>query len=149
MPEQVIMDTLLSIQETLSDTSNYRIVNTDANSLYYRRASFIYSRDENYLYISLQIPVSSFTIDFVAYHVTSYPMTIHDNTSHVIQLSVRSCRGIAISQDKMFYFELNEHELSEINTKLHSHERRVFRKTLDNTCIMSIFDDDKAGVRKT
>ena len=56
--------------------------------------------------------------------------------------------GIAISTSKDLYYELSEYELRTINNYEHSIQRRIFKGTNEEACLMAIYRDNKGEVKR-
>jgi len=148
VPKNVLVDTIAAIQDDLQNSEsgrNFRIIHKDTD-FYYKKGSYVYARDDENLFITLQIPISSFHSNFLLYHVTFHDLAMHDNNKHVIQLEEK-IYGLAVSEDKKFYYELSEYELHTVNKYEHSNQKRIFKISQQKSCIMSIYLDDKSGVK--
>ena len=150
VPEDSLRQVIHSIEESLQELGNfYHLVHASDNlNWYYRRANFLYTRDDIYLYISLQIPLTSFSTSFKLFHLTSHYLVLHDDSLHVTELQGVPW-GFAVSQSNDFYYYLNENEMRDIETKQHSNIRRIFYKSSVKSCIHAIYFEDKTGINET
>ena len=117
----VPISTLQNVLNTISDKlgrkyPDLQLAYSDI-SQYYKMSRIHISRDQNLLYIHMQIPLRSVDSLFVLYKSTVYPLPVsqhHSNVSHTNAMTLVSgvAKYLAVSQDKSFYIELTDSDLN-------------------------------------
>ena len=147
LDQLTVTTALTELQQLLKEeNSPYHIIHSHAG-WYYKRAAFVYLQHNNMLYISMQIPLTTFQYDFTHYEIKSYPLTMHDESEHVTMLS-NVPAGIAVDDSHQFMFTMNEQELQEIGKHEHAITRRVFQLNPENSCIMAIYLDKPQNIHR-
>ncbi len=153
IPKEVLSDTLQAIQEDLKNSEigkNFQVIYTKPD-FYYRKGAFVLGRNQENLYITLQVPVTSVQSKFLLYRLTYNNLHMHDSNKHSIQLEDH-IYGLAISETKDLFYELSEYELYELHTASqfeHSRQRTIFKTAKQKPCLIAIYLDDKVAVNST
>src|SRR5437867_628106 len=149
LPKEEMQITLKNVQEDLENSDKgkfFRLLYENVD-FYYRKGAFVFARDEENLYITIQIPVTNIHTDFKIYQVIYHKLTLHDGTKHSLELD-NKVFGMAMSTTKDLYYEISEFELRTWNKYEHSIQRRIFRQTDQNACLIAIYMDNKQEVKK-
>jgi len=150
LPKEELDRILKSIQYDLSESEQgkqFKIIHMRSD-FYYRKGAFVFTRDEENLYITLQIPITNIHFDFLLYTVTYHSLTMHDDTKHTLELEDK-VYGMAISTSGELYVEMTEYEVKTVNSYDHSLQRRLFRTSGQESCLMAIYQDNKQLVKSS
>ena len=130
LPKQDLENTLKDVQEDLEKSEKgkfFRLVYEEAE-FYYRKGAFVFARGEENLFITLQLPVTNIHSKFIVYQIVYHKLTLHDGMKHSLELEDK-IYGIAISESKDLYYEMDEVEVKTLNQYEHSRQRRIFKWT--------------------
>src|SRR6267154_4444013 len=114
LPKEELDRILRSIQYDLSESEQgkqFKIIHMRSD-FYYRKGAFVFTRDEENLYITLQIPITNIHLDFLLYQVTYHSLAMHDGTKHTLELEDR-VYGMAISTSGELYVKMTEYEVKQ------------------------------------
>ena len=144
IPMSIMSNTLEQISTLLqeSDTS-LRIIHEP--SWLYTSGSFLYAFSNGTLYITVNIPLTSFQTQFETYRIDLFPSALHDKSEHVTMLQgVPEGIGVDLSED--LYFTLTKQDLNDIALRHYEQKVQIFQRVNSRSCIMAIFEDNKEQV---
>ena len=145
---EILQETLRSVESSLAESGQlYHLVHTNVQ-WYFRRASFIYKRDETTLFITLQIPLTSFATKFDVFQVKTFAIPTHEtNSSHATQIN-NLPDGFSIDISGQFYYLLTEAELKDLDSREHSNILRVYNLAEQKSCILAIYRDNTEDIKQ-
>src|SRR3989442_6021196 len=146
--EEIITQMLNTVQSSVTKDLGkpMEIVHKHIN-YYYSKGSFICTRHQDNLYITLKIPLTNTPDHFQIFNINTYPIPLHKNEySHVTKID-NIPDNIAISITKGLYLPISSSEwnlfLQTIDTQIH----RIFQTIDPYNCITGLFFDDKKAIK--
>src|SRR3989442_229950 len=114
---------------------------------YYNKGSFICTRHQDNLYITLKIPLTNIPDQFQLYRIKTYPIPLHKNEySHVTKIE-NVPDNIAISPTKGIYLPISNNDWNNFIATKDTQIHRIFQSIDPYNCIMGIFFDDKPTIK--
>ena len=142
------LDSMFSqIDATLrSSYPSYHITHRDY-AFYYDQSILSYARSHHSLFIVISVPLSTTSGVYSAYHVSSYPIPIHDDQPHVTRLDDFSPIFL-ISEDKKHFAELSTLEFDTCyGTITRTCHFPILRQDISEpTCLAGIFVENTTAI---
>lgn len=147
LDQYTISNALLDLEIILkADGTPYHIIHKEPG-WYYKFANFVYLQHQNFLYITMKIPLTTFQYDFTNYVINTYPLLMHDDSDHVTVIRDVPA-GISIDKSHTYMYTLTDSEMRDLGKQDHGVTRKVFRLNPKNSCIISIFLDRASDIHK-
>ena len=144
VPAETLNATLYDIQAHLRSRGRYSLIYTTPG-WYFHRSSFVYAREKETLFITLQIPLTTFQTGFTVYEIKQYPLALPNSDQNTMRLKDLPS-GFAIDDSREFYYTLTKQELDDIGVHHHAYPRTIYTKTRPWSCLTAIFQDEKSEV---
>lgn len=148
VPPDVLSKVLTAVQEKLAD---YKMFDFAHNGLavYYKLRDISYQREEDFLYITLHIPITSMNTIFTVYRVQSVPIVMSE-TRNELSLVNFDEPYIAISSDSLFYMMMSDSEFQSCqgNTLKRCTQGLAIREFSRPNCALAMFLNDLENIQK-
>ena len=145
--ETWLNNTLRSIEHTVRATMLSDVIHKEV-SYYYKHATFIYTRKEQLLFITMQIPLTYFMDPFHTYTIQKFPLMLNNDTDHIMMLEDDNI-GFAVNDAHSYFYFPNKDEMQDLET-YHDHTQwRIFNDARTSHCLLDIFLDNAEGVNVT
>ena len=132
LPIHFVSPTLLQRRlNNISDrhtSTQFRLVYTDPVP-YYHLKDILYTRQDDYLYVTLKVPITSLETSFIVNRVRSFPVLLETDPMSYSVITLASYFGL--SKDNRFYILLTEDEYREC-------EGNVLKRCLHGYSIQSV-----------
>jgi len=147
LTRDILQEALMTVQTTLNyQQHRYSLIHTDP-SFYYHKGTFTFMEHHDVLYITLQIPLTSFDSDFLVYEIQSFPLLLPQKQNHIMKL-MELPAGIAIDTRGEFCYPLSTSQLQGIGSHHNAQIQRIFTYAKHPSCVLGIFYDRPQGVDK-
>ena len=133
------------ITEHLKGTS-FKIAFTQID-WFYKNVEFAAMRENNTLFLSLKIPLTTFEEPFDVYQIQTVPLPTHDSEGHVTHLT-NMPQAIALSQDRQYYVDMTLLELRDHKLHARGLYKPVLQKFSDESCLGAIFQSNVNNTAK-
>ena len=139
---------LRKVLEDLEKTNKLSKVIYREPRYYYNHGTVYFSRVENHLIISLQIPMTNFETHFNIYDLIKIPLALPNHNKSLTEI-VGIPKTVAIQMNQQYFAELSELDrvFVEIKGVLHT-ENRLIQKFHSNTCLGALFLDETESVKQ-
>ena len=97
------------------------------------------------IYITLQIPLTSFWYKFNVYRVLTFPLNLPNSTDHSMQLR-DDAPGVAVDEILQHYYYLTDLQMADITVHHHQVPQKIFLTLHSPSCLMAILQDHHAEV---
>ena len=115
----------------------------------YKTNKFVYTRNGSKLYIAVKFQMSPFQRPLSLYKILSYPVPINSTSNHATQL-LNVPEYFAVTENKQYYATFSSAEFIACSKSFHwsCKFNKVLSPATHESCIMSIFQNDKALIKK-
>ena len=145
--EHTMRRALEHVQQEL-DTTRIPMTMIETNPLfYYQHGTYVATAHNDSVYITLQIPLTSWKGVFRVFDIGIHPIPIPD--SRLVTVIQGLPPAVAIEVGGKHFYHMSEQELEALHRNQHSTIRKIFYKTRDTTCLMNVFKGDLMEVNKT
>ena len=142
--EETLKKALVHVQEEIQAIHTTLQISHMETKFYYSHGTFVYMAINDTIYITLQLPLSTFDLPFHIYKVETFPMILQDH-EHVTQLTDLP-HVIAVSQALDFYYTLSETEAYNIQDTNHNKIQRVYYALDNDTCVIALFTENRKQI---
>lgn len=145
--EDVVLSTLEDIQAILLSKFPGFYLGMDSVHEVYSKCKFLYARNGTKLYVTLNLPVSSYSKPLQLFKILSLPVPLNSTSDHATQL-LDLPEYFAITSDHQYYTTLNAKDLAECtgeSTKYCTTNIALYPVTT-KSCILALFSNDKTQV---
>ena len=125
---------------------NSRVVHK-AYQWYYQKAVLVFARHQGRVYVTMQIPLTSFATKFRAFHLQVLPITLLKEPNHIMMIDGLPVAW-SISDDLQFYYEMTEKEISHIEDGVPLEEKFIVKRVRDENCIVSLYRDECHSIKR-
>ena len=142
----MLRSTLDSIQQSFIDSHHeYRIIHQDV-FWYYKHCTYIYLRKGTNLYVTIQIPLTTFQNPFDIFIISAFPLIMPQEPNHVMQLTTLP-EAIAIEQGTAAYwYTLSANQVRDLDQRHYSNRQRLFNSAERPSCVISLFKGHRLDV---
>ena len=116
-------------------------------SFYYKHGNFIFLRNKNTLFITLQFPVTNIPEEFDVYSVHAVPMSLPGQEQNALQL-LDLPAAIAIQKGMSLYFNMTEKQFKSLIAEHYATPQRILNDNKQETCLMAIFRNDQVNIMR-
>jgi hypothetical protein len=146
IPARALFNVMARIRRDVSQEDSTIVF--DDPSFYYHKGTFVFAREGEVLYITLQFPMSTFeNMPFDVFEIRSFPMVLPNSDNNVMNIKGLP-RGLVIHRDREYFYTLTQVELEDIGVHHHAHPRTIFSKVKKGSCLTAIFYDEGKDVDK-
>lgn len=148
VPPTVLRDVLDNIRSKIMQYGAFRLAH-DNPSHYYSLKDISYYRDDDMLYLSVKIPLTSTNTVFTVYRVYGVPIVLGENRSEKSIINFEK-PYMAISNNFMFYLMLSEAEFQSCTgNTLKRCSRGLAMKEISNpNCAVALFLGDQDKIKQ-
>ena len=115
----------------------------------YRSNQFVYTRNGSKLYVAVKFQMSPFQRPLALYKIVSYPVPVNSTSNHATQL-LDVPEYFAVTENQQYYATFSATDFIACSKSFHwsCKFNKVLSPATHESCIMSIFLNDKALVKK-
>ena len=133
-------------REVEEEGLNFRVVHK-AHQWYYQKAVLVFARHKDRVYVTMQIPLTSFATKFRAFRLQVLPITLPEEPNHIMMID-NLPTAWSISDDLQFHDEMTEKEIGYIEDGVPLEEKLIVQRVRDENCIVSLYRDERHAIKK-
>ena len=141
--------TLENVQKVLQSKYHGFSIATYDTKYYYSISNIMFTRREDSIFITVNIPITKSTVQYHVYEIQTFPIPIHNTTKHVSQI-LNYPKYIAIDSKRETYLELDEFEYAKCLGEFQKHCPNIIpqRQISSPNCLIAILLNDHTMTMK-
>ena len=143
--QDILASTINQIKQELLMTGNKLTLIHDTAGWYYSSATFVYVVRNTELFITVQMPLTSFLEDFYVYSIQTYPLALQQGQNHLMIINNLPA-GLAIQPSRNHYYEMTQAQIDEVTTHHFSKPQKIYTMGRTQSCLTALLADNKIAV---